>query len=59
MTRDTRSRRSPVTVWLALQAMTLGVPLDVVRNMTWRQWQVAQLVRANGGLQMFSKGGVQ
>lgn len=47
--RDEFSRRrpSPVTIWLARQARELGVPIDVVRNMTWREYRAAILARAN------------
>lgn len=47
MTADTRSRRSPVTVWLALQALMLGLPIEAVREMTWREYRAAILARAN------------
>lgn len=47
--RDELSRRrpSPVTIWLAMQALALGVHIDVVRNMTWRQFRAARMARAN------------
>ena len=47
--RDTSSHRrpSPVTTWLARQARELGVSLDTLREMTWRQYRAAILARAN------------
>lgn len=40
-------RPSPVTIWLAMQALALGVSLDTLREMTLPEWAAAKRARAN------------